>query len=254
MALQSNMIDPIHPVREQVESTNKSSGDLPPLDIELYMNRQAQARLGYMYDNAAAGAKAEILINAAKPIMASVLVTEHHIDPERVEDLVEKVFMKPMLHPSQAFNEETIDHVKDYLQHAYRETRLEIFSANMQRYQKMHRIYVPLEKLDYFSVDEIIAELDDPECVVTKEEAELAFQRDPSMAFTIMYAMSGHQIFQTVQIPDFRAMMLPMSYQLWKRIILEPAEQAGEIESGSLATAGMAKKLQSSLRKQTESI
>lgn len=254
MALQATMINPMHDVREQVESTNESSGGLPPLDIEQYLSRQAEIRLGYMYDNAAAGEKDEILINATKPIMASVLVTDHHIRPDRVEDLIAKVFQDPKLHPSQAFNEETIDHVKDYLQHAYKEVRLALFTANMRIYQKIHRRYEPVEKLDYFSVDDLLSEMENPDRIVTQEEAELAFQRDPMMAFAIMYAMSSHKIFDTVQIPEFRAMFMPMAYQLWKKVILEPSEQAGEIEGGSLEAAAIAKKTRAALRNQTDSI
>jgi|GEM_PF-2652566 len=230
---QPTMISPVRAVREQVISRNEESGGIQPLDIPRYVTRPELAKINYMYDNTSeddASAKNVILLEAAKNVVSAALVTEYRLDPVQVETVVELILAKPELHPSNAFDANTIDHVRDYLQYAYKLVRTELFVASMEKYQAFHKLYVPVDKLDYFPLEELIAHIKDPEREVTVEEAELAFQRDQMMSFAVMYAMSTHQVYETVPLPEFRPMMLPMSYQLWKQKILNPGEKLEKVD------------------------
>ncbi len=222
---QPTMISPVSPVREQVIARNNESGGIPPLDIPKYLSRQELAKIGYMFDNAPMDDQPEILIKSATMVINAALVMEYQLDAAHVEEIVSMVLAREDAHPSMAFDENTVDHVRDYLQFAYTKVRTEIFTASMERYQAMHKLYVPLDKLDYFPLADLIRHMKNPEQEVTIEEAELTFQSNPMMSFAIMYAMSSHQVYATVPLPEFRSMMLPMSYQLWKNVILVDDEK-----------------------------
>ena len=246
---QPTMINPVRNVREQVVSSNEESGGIPPLDISQYLSRPELAKIGYLFDNAADAAKPAVLIKAGTMVISAALVMEYKMEPEQVDILVPMVLAKEDAHPSLAFDANTVDHVRDYLQFAYTFVRTEIFTASMERYQAMHKLYVPVDKLDYFPLNELIQHMKNPEQEVTIEEAELTFQRNPMMSFAIMYAMSSHQVYATVPLQEFRSMMLPMSYQLWKQVILVDDEK--KAKGADIAEiGGVGKTLKLGLRNQ----
>jgi hypothetical protein len=202
-----------------------------------------------MFDNAPEDERPEILIKSATMVISAALVMEYQLEATRVEIIVPMVLAREDAHPSMAFDENTVDHVRDYLQFAYTKVRVELFTANMERYQKMHKLYVPIDKLDYFPLDDLIRHMQNPEQEVTKEEAELAFQRDPMMSFSVMYAMSTLQVYATTFLPEMIAMRLPMSYQLWKNVILvddEKRQKGNDIAE----VAGVGRTLKLGLRNQ----
>ena len=242
---QPTMINPVSPVREQVVSRNEESGGISPLDIDQYLSRLELAKINYLHDNAADGAaKDEVLVRAAKMVCLSALVTEHAISPEGAERMLDIKFAKPEAQPINAFDVNTIDHVRDYLQFAYKHIRTEIFVASMEKYQAIHKLYVPVEKISYFSDNDIIEQMLHPEQLPSIEEAELEFQKNPMIAFAIMYAMSTHQVYATVPLPEFRSMMLPMSYQLWKSTILsDEMKNAKATDLADVTTVGKTVKL-----------
>jgi hypothetical protein len=250
---QPTMISPVRPVREQVISRNEESGGIPPLDIPRYLSRTELAKINFMHDNASDAEKPEILVKAASMLSIAALVTEHRMDAVQVEIIVPMILAKPEAHPSHAFDGNTIDHVRDYLQFAYKFVRTEIFVASMEKYQAFHKLYVPVEKLDYFPLEELIKHIQNPEQEVTTEEADFAFQRDQMMSFAVMYAMSTHQVYETVPLPEFRPMMLPMSYQLWKQKILNPGKKL-ETSEDVVDVAGVGKVLKLGLKNQVLSM
>lgn len=228
---QPTMISPVRPARDQVASRNEESGGIPPLDIERYLEDEELAVIAYKYDRAPMEQQSALLIALVKPVLIAALVTEYSLEQTLVEEIVEIVLARPDSDPSNAFDENTVDHTSDFLQFAFKKIRVEIFTACMEKYQKIHRLYVPVEKLDYFPLDEVIRHMKNPGEEVTREEAEFVFQRDPMQSFSVMYAMSTHQVYETVPLPEFRPMMLPMSYQLWKQVILNPDEKMEKAES-----------------------
>lgn len=224
--LLTTMIDPTKDVRTQVVATNVQTGGLPPLDISAYLTRQELARIGFLYDNAAEAEKSGILSDAASHLMTAVLIAEHDISEEFASQLVSIILSRPEARPEFILNDETIDHVRDYFRYAYDKVRIEIFVTSMEEYQAYHKIFVPVERIRFFPEETLLKRMQNSNAAPTMAEASAAFQLEPMTSFAIMYAMSTHQVFSTVPLPEFRAMMLPMSYNLWKQEILSPKDSA----------------------------
>ncbi len=235
--LLTTMIDPTKDVRTQVEATNVNTGGLPPLILSDYLSRAELAKIGYQFDKTHDAERPGFLISAALPLISSALIAEQDVSKEFAAVLVSEILNRPDADPTNAFNERTVDHVADYFQYAYKKVRIEIFVASMEEFQAFHKLFVPVERVRFFPEEILLRRLKTPSYTPTMAEASAAFQVEPMTSFSIMYAMSTHQVFSTVPLPEFRAMMLPMSYQLWKQEILTPKDVAGDLTTDDVANS-----------------
>lgn len=236
--LLSTMIDPTKDVRLQVEVTNTSSNGLPDFDIPRFIERLEFAKINYIYDMATPAERSPYLISIAKRIFPEVLVADHDISAKFAPRLVAKILDRPDADPFLNLAKDAIHPVYDYLLYAYTKIRIELFITSMEEYQAYHKLFVPVERVRFFPEETLLRRMETPSYVPTIAEASAAFQLEPMTSFTVMYAMSSHQVFSTVPLPEFRSMMLPMSYQLWKQEILTPKEvDAGAVSAPKPTTS-----------------
>lgn len=244
MPFQSTLIKPHESAAPQVEA--QRSG-LAPLDIMRYYTKNEYSRVVGMYLNLEGAERDAYMRETAKGLLIKALVNEHKLPAIQSKEFVELMIQKPEFDPERSVTRDGLEPFGKYLEDAYTQIQVEYLKVCMDVMNRVHAVYVPVEKLDYLPIDEVLDFVKHPEREVTQEYAESLFVRDPMRMFAEMYARSVLMVHDLVQLPDQKEMMKPMYYQLWKMIILNPGERDPQIDNGP-GSMGIAKTMKKSVQ------
>lgn len=248
MPFQSTLIKPHELAAPQVEA--QRSG-LAPLDAKRFYTKKDYHYVVGVYDvleeEGDVKKKYAFMRQTARELIIKALVNDHRFPAIEAEKFVDLMISKPEFDPEQSITRDCIDLFGKYLEDAYTQIQVEYLKICMDVMNKVHAVYVPIEKLDYLPIEEVLEFAQHPEQEVTQEYAEMLFTRDPMRMFAEMYARSVLMVHDLVQLPDQKEMMKPMYYQLWKMIILNPGERDPQIDNGP-GSMGIAKTMKKSVQ------